>query len=88
MKLRASIAWNITFGDLESIIIRGDSVTVTTDYGITITATVHNIQHDCLKLHIGNCSFAAIQFRDIRKLESADVMIEVCKENNDGMQDE
>ena len=80
MKLRATKAWNITFEELEGIIILDDPVTVTTDYGITLVGYVHNIQHDCLKIHIGNNSFAAIQFRDIRELETGDFLIEVDKE--------
>ena len=80
MKLRATKAWNITFKDLEGIIVLGNPVTVTTDYGITITGAVHNIQHDYLKIHIGSNSFTTIQFRDIRKLETGDLLIETDKE--------
>ena len=81
MKLKATKAWLITYDEIQSLITQDKGpVTVTTDYGITLTGEVHNIQHNCLKLHIGNCSFAAIQFRDIRKLESGDIVIETNKE--------
>lgn len=81
MKLTATKAWVITYDEVQSLITKDKGpVTVTTDYGITLSGEVHNIQNACLKLHIGNCSFAAIQFSDIRRLEVGDVVIETNKE--------
>lgn len=82
MKLKATKAWQITYEELEGLVIVGNPVTVTTDYGITFSGPVHNIQHNCLKIHIGTNSFAAVQFRDVRKLETEDVVIEPYKEVN------
>lgn len=76
MKLKATKAWCITYDELQSLLVQNEPCTVTTNYGVTLTGNVHNIKHDCLKVHIGTCSFAAIQFRDIRRLEAGEVVIE------------
>ena len=80
MKLKATKAWCITYDELQSLLVQNEPCTVTTNYGVTLTGNVHNIQNTCLKVHIGTCSFAAIQFRDIRRLEAGEVVIEPEKE--------
>ena len=80
MKLKATKAWRITYDELQSLLVQNEPVTVTTNYGTTLTGNVHNIQHDCLKVHIGTCSFATIQLSDIRRLESGGIVIEPDKE--------
>ena len=80
MKLKATKAWCITYDELQSLLVQNEPCTVTTNYGVTLTGNVHNIQHDYLKVHIGTCSFAAIQFRDIRRLEAGGIVIEPEKE--------
>lgn len=80
MKIKTRPAWNISFGDIKGVISGNDSITVTTNYGVTISASVHNIQGNCLKVRIGNSSFASINFNDIQRLEAGDTVIEQIKE--------
>lgn len=80
MKLKATKAWRITYEELQSLLVQDELCTVTTNYGVTLTGTVHNIQNTCLKVHIGIYSFAAIQFSDIRRLEAGGIVIEPEKE--------
>ena len=80
MELKATKAWRITYDDLQSLLVQNEPCTVTTNYGVTLTGNVHNIQHACLKVHIGTFSFAAIQFSDIRRLKAGEIVIEAYKE--------